>query len=100
MENGTLIKLIESQSAELAALRALVEQHASETRDGLQAVNWKLDRVVEIVDSLNSREFITDKRLTKLENDLAAVKGDMSAVQIEVAVIKGDVAAIKAKLGA
>ena len=79
MENGNIIKLIESQSAELAALRQVVE-------DGFQTLNWKIDRLVEIVDNLNNREHISNHRLSKLEND--------------VGVLKTDVAAIKAKLSA
>jgi hypothetical protein len=86
MENGNLIKLIESQSAELAALRHVVEER-------FQTLNWKIDRLVEIVDTLNNREHISNRRLSKLEDDFGVLKGDVST-------LKTDVAAIKAKLSA
>ena len=55
MESGNLIKLIESQRAELAALRTMLEQHVAETRGSFQTLNWKIDRLAEIVDNLNNR---------------------------------------------
>jgi hypothetical protein len=55
VESGDLIKLIESQSAELAALRNMLEQHVVETRGNFQTLNWKIDRLAEIVDNLNNR---------------------------------------------
>jgi polyhydroxyalkanoate synthesis regulator phasin len=93
IENGNLIRLIESQSAELAALRTMLEQHVVETRDNFKTLNWKIDRLVEIVDNLNNREHISNHRLSKLEGDVGVLKGDVSA-------LKTDVAAIKAKLSA
>ncbi len=93
MAEEDLIHLIESHSAELAAVRSEIAALSMKVTDGFQMLNWKLEELVEIVDglthvvgNLNSREIITDKRLTKLESD--------------VSTLKGDVAAIKAKLGA
>ena len=100
MENGNLIKLIESQSAELAALRTMLEQHVVETRDNFQTLNWKIDRLVEIVDNLNNREHISNRRLSKLEDDFGVLKGDVSTLKTDVSTLKADVAAIKAKLSA
>ena len=48
MAEADLIRLIESHSTELAALRELVT-------DGLQTLNWKLDRLVEVVDTLRAK---------------------------------------------
>ena len=100
MENGNLIKLIESQSAELAALRTMLEQHVVETRDNFQTLNWKIDRLVEIVDNLSNREHISNHRLSKLEGDVGVLKGDVSTLKTDVSTLKTDVAAIKAKLSA
>ena len=107
MSDDTLLKLIESQSAELAALRQVVE-------DNFQTLNWKIDRLVEIVDNLNSRELINNKRLSKLEvdvgvlkedvgvlkADVSGLKVDVSGLKVDVSGLKVDVAAIKAKLSA
>ena len=93
MENGNLLKLIESQSAELASLRLLVEE-------SFQTLNWKMDRLVEIVDNLSSRESINNRRLSKLEIDVGVLKTDVAGVKADVASVMTDVAAIKAKLSA
>lgn len=84
MENGNLIKLIESQSAELAALRTMLEQHVGETRDSFKTLNWKLDRLVEIVDNLNNREHISNHRLSKLEDDVSTLKADVAAIKAKL----------------
>ncbi len=61
--------------------------------DRFQTLNWKIDRVVEIVDNLSRCEQISNRRLSKLEDDFGVLKGDVST-------LKTDVAAIKAKLSA
>ena len=113
MAEADLIRLIESHSTELAALREMFEKHVVETRGGFQTINWKLDRLVEVVDaltsqvgSLNNRELINNQRLTKLEKDVTAIEKngtaiekDVGAIQKNVGTIEKDVAAIKAKLG-
>jgi hypothetical protein len=77
MEKDVVLKLIESQSAELASLRQLVEER-------FQTVNWKLDRLVEIVDNLNNREHINNRRLSKLEDDVAGLKTDVAAIKAKL----------------
>ena len=112
MDNNIIIKLIESQSAELAALRQLIEEKfklleekLKLLEDGFRTLNWKLDRVVEIVDNLNNKELIANKRLSALETDvaglktdMAGVKADMGGVKADMGGVKADIAAIKAKL--
>ena len=47
MENGTLMKLIERHSTELAALRSTMEE-------GFQSLNWKLDRLLKSLITLTT----------------------------------------------
>jgi chromosome segregation ATPase len=77
VDNDVILKLVESQSAELASLRQLVEER-------FQTVNWKLDRLVEVVDNLNNREHINNRRLSKLEDDVARLKTDVAAIKAKL----------------
>ncbi len=62
MSETDLIRLIESHSAGLATIRQEMKDIRELVQDDFQTLNWKLDRLVEIVDNVNNREHIAHRR--------------------------------------
>ncbi len=62
----------------------MLEQHVAETRNNFQTLNWKIDRLVEIIDNLNNREHISNHRLSKLEDDVSTLKADVAAIKAKL----------------